>query len=358
MNTSITEQKPKTELEYTNCDLCGENRTNLFLEAESEVNKEKFKIVRCDNCGLIYLNPRPTKDIIGRYYPVDSYYSYQDFTDKRLNYREWLKKVSLEGYYNSKNIFKKLIAKLLVRNFLVVIPKERKGRLLDIGCGSGEFLYQMKNFGWDVSGVEINQASANLGNKRGLNIFCGELGEADFPDNFFDAVVLSQTLEHVYSPGSYLGKIYRLLKEGGLLIIGVPNVGCLEIQVFGRSCHALDVPRHLHFFTIASLRNYLEKYGFEVEKVLSKKFSLPLQGIRTDLKNFIQNEYKDKSSLNKIWMSFSVIFRLLFIKSLRFIIDRDKVNELGFFIAFYARKPVSVEEEKTSKEIYESLNVQ
>ena len=339
MNTSITEQKPKTELEYTNCDLCGENRTNLFLEAASDVTQERFRIVRCDNCGLIYLNPRPTKDIIGRYYPVDSYYSYQDFTEKRLNYREWLKKVSLEGYYNSKNIFKKFLSWLLLRNFMIVVPKEKKGRLLDIGCGSGEFLYQMKSFGWDVSGVEINQASANLGNKRGLNIFCGELGEADFPDNFFDVVVLNQTLEHVYSPGSYLEKIYRLLKEEGLLIIGVPNVGCLEIQVFGRSCHALDVPRHLHFFTIASLRNYLEKYGFEVEKVLSKKFSLPLQGIRTDLKIFIQNEYKDKNSLNKIWISFSVIFRLLFIKSLRFIFDRDKVNELGFFIAFYARKP-------------------
>jgi len=340
MNTVIAEPKLKTELEYTSCDFCGEDKTDLFLEAESEVNKEKFKIVRCANCGLIYLNPRPTKDIIGRYYPVGSYYSYQDFTEKRLNYREWLKKISLEGYYNSKNIFKKLMARLLVRNLLVVIPKERKGRLIDIGCGSGEFLYQMKNFGWEVYGVEISQESADMGNKQGLNIFCGELGEADFPDNFFDVVVLSQTLEHVYSPGSYLEKIHRLLKEGGLLIIGVPNVGCLEIQVFGRSCHALDVPRHLHFFTIASLRNYLEKYGFKVEKVLSKKFSLPLQGIRTDLKNFIQNECNDKSSLNKIWMSFSVIFRLLLIKSLRFIIDRDKVNELGFYIAFYARKPI------------------
>jgi SAM-dependent methyltransferase len=358
MSTVLNEQKPKTQLEYTNCDLCGENRTNLFLEAESEVNKEKFKIVRCANCGLIYLNPRPAKEIIGRYYPVDSYYAFQDFSaKKRLNYREWLKNISLEGYYDSKNIFKKLIAKLLVRNFLVVIPKERKGRLLDIGCGSGEFLYQMKNFGWEVYGIEISQEASDMGNKRGLNIFFGELENTNFPENFFDVVVLSQTLEHVYSPGSYLEKIYRLLKVGGLLITGVPNVGCLEIQVFGRSCHALDVPRHLHFFTIASLRNYLEKYGFEVEKVLSKKFSLPLQGIRTDLKNFIQNEYKDKNSLNKIWISFSVIFRLLFIKSLRFIIDRDKVNELGFYIAFYARKPVNVEKEKTSKEIYESVNV-
>jgi SAM-dependent methyltransferase len=349
MNTAITEQKPKTKLEFTNCDFCGENRTNLFLEAESEINKEKFRIVRCDNCGLIYLNPRPAKEIIGRYYPVESYYSYQDFTKKRLNWRERIKKISLEGYYDSKNIFKKFLSSVLVRKFMIVVPKGKKGRLLDIGCGSGEFLYQMRNFGWEVFGVEINQESANMGNKRGLNIFCGELGGADFPENYFDVVVLSQTMEHVYSPGSYLEKIHRLLKEGGLLIIGVPNIDCLEIQIFGRSCHILDVPRHLHFFTIASLRNYLEKYGFEVEKVLSKKFSLPLQGIRADLKNFIQNECKDKSSLNKIWMSFSVIFRLLFIKSLRFIIDRDKVNELGFYIAFYARKPVSAEEEKTSK---------
>lgn len=122
------------------------------------------------------------------------------------------------------------------------------------------------------------------------------------------------------------------------MIIGVPNIDCLEIQIFGRSCHILDVPRHLHFFNVSSLRRYLEKYGFEVEKILSKKFSLPLQGIRTDLKNFIQNECKGKSSLNKIWMSSSVVFRLLFIKSFRFLLHRGKANELGFYIAFYARK--------------------
>lgn len=343
MNTVITEHKLKTELEYTNCDLCGENRANLFLEVESEVNKEKFRIVRCDNCGLVYLNPRPVKEIIGRYYPVESYYSYQDFNDKRLNYREWLKKISLEGYYDSKNVFKKLFSWLLVKNFMIVVPKGKKGRLLDIGCGSGEFLNQMKNFGWEVFGVEINQESVDMGNKQGLNIFCGELGGADFPQNYFDVVVLSQTLEHVYSPGTYLEKICRILKEGGLLIIGVPNIDCLEIQIFGRSCHILDVPRHLHFFTVSSLRRYLEKYEFEVEKVLSKKFSLPLQGIRTDLKNFIRNECKGKSSLNKVWMSFSVIFRLLFTKSLKFLLHRGKANELGFYIAFYARKPVREE---------------
>ncbi|HVP37001.1 MAG TPA: class I SAM-dependent methyltransferase [Terriglobales bacterium] len=335
----IVVTKQKTELEYTKCDFCGENNPELFLEAESDATKERFKIVKCNNCGLIYLNPRPVKEIIGRYYPVDSYYSYQDFTVKKLNYRGRLKQSAVEGYYNSKNIFKKILSDLLVRNFLILPPKEKKGRLLDIGCGSGEFLNQMKNFGWEVYGVEINQESADIGNKRGLNIFCGELGGADFPENFFDVVVLSQILEHVYSPGSYLEEIHRLLKEGGILIVGVPNIGCLEIQIFGRNCHALDVPRHLHFFGIASLKNYLEKYGFEIDKILSKKFNLPLQGIKTDLKNFIENECKGKSSLNKIWMSFSVIFRLLFKKSLRFVFCRDKADELGFYISFYAHKP-------------------
>jgi SAM-dependent methyltransferase len=358
MKTVITEHKPKTQLEYTNCDLCGNDKTAFFLEAVSAVTQEKFKIVRCRSCGLIYLNPRPVKETIGSYYPAGSYYSYQDFTIKKLNYRERLKQFVLEGYYDSKNIFKKILSYLLVRNFLIVPPKEKKGRLLDIGCGSGEFLSQMKNFGWEVYGVEINQESADIGNQRGLNIFCGELGDADFPENFFDVVVLSQALEHVYSPGAYLEKTYQLLKEDGLLIIGVPNIGCLEIQIFVRNCHALDVPRHLHFFTIASLRNYLEKYGFEVERVLSKKFSLPLQGIKTDLKKLIENDCKGKSSLNKIRISFSVIFRLLFKKSLRFVFHRDKAHELGFYIAFYARKPVRAKKEKTFKEIYESLNVQ
>jgi SAM-dependent methyltransferase len=346
MNTVITKHKPKTQLEYTNCDLCGKNKTELFLEAESDVTKERFKIVRCQNCGLIYLNPRPVKEIIGSYYPVENYYAYQDFSDKRLNYREWLKQASLEGYYDSKNVFKKFLSWLLVRNFLIVVPKGIKGRLLDIGCGSGEFLNQMKNFGWEAFGVEINKESADMGNKRGLNIFCGELGGADFPQNYFDVVVLSQTLEHVYSPGAYLEKIYRLLKEGGLLIIGVPNIGCLESKMFKQNWHALEVPRHLHFFTVPSLRRHLEKYGFKVEKVLSKKFSLPLKGIKADLKSFIQNEGKDKSSLNKIGISFLVILRLIFLKGFRLIFKKEQAGELGVHIAFYAKKPVCEAKEK------------
>jgi len=198
-------------LEHTNCDFCGGNKAAKFLESEDHVTKEKFIMVKCSTCGLVYLNPRPVKEKIGGYYPGENYYSYQDFTDKKLNYREWLKQASLEGYYNSKNIFKKILSWLLVRNFQIVVPKELKGRLLDIGCGSGEFLNQMKNFGWEVYGVEISPEAADMGNKRGLNVFCGELGSADFPQDYFDVVVLSQSLEHVYSPGAYLE--YQIIKS-------------------------------------------------------------------------------------------------------------------------------------------------
>lgn len=339
MNSIIAEPKPKTRLEHTTCDFCGMEKPDLFLEALSDVTQEKFNLVRCTNCGLIYLNPRPVKEIIGRYYPVESYYSYQDFTNKKLNYREWLKRACLEGYYGSRNIFKKLLSLLLVRNFLIVVPKGIKGRLLDIGCGSGEFLNQMKNFGWEVYGVEINKESADRGNKRGLDIFCGELGDTDFPQNYFNVVVLSQTLEHVYSPGAYLEKIYQLLKEGGLLIIGVPNIECMESEIFKENWHDLDVPRHLYFFSVPTLGHYLEKYGFKVEKVLSKKFSLPLQGIRTDLKRFIRNNCNDKNFLNKILISFLMIFRLLLLKVGKFLLSNDKAKELGIYVAFYARKP-------------------
>jgi SAM-dependent methyltransferase len=357
MNSSTAQIETKTLLEYTNCDFCGGDKTRQFFEPENPETKERFNIVRCSLCGLTYLNPRPAKKIMGRYYPADYYYSFRDFSGRRLSYRERLKKFSLEGYYNSKNIFKKLLAWLLVRNFMIVVPKERKGKLLDIGCGSGEFLYQMKNFGWEVHGLEISPECALIGNKMGLNIFCGELEGADFPEDYFDVVVLSQTLEHVYSPGSYLKHIYRLLKPEGLLIIGVPNVGSLETQIFGRYCHALDVPRHLYFFTVTSLRRYLEKYGFEVEKVLSKKFSLPLNGIKGDLRSFIQNECKDKSVLSKMLVGFLLVSRLMLTKSFRSLFIRDKVEELGFYIAFYAKKPGGKGKEKKPKDIYESLNV-
>jgi SAM-dependent methyltransferase len=326
-------------LEYIDCDFCGKNKTSLFLEAEYKDTRERFKIVRCDNCGLIYLNPRPAKEEIARYYPPDSYYSYQDFSNRKFNYREWLKKISLEGYYNSKNIFKKLIARFLVPNFMIVVPKERMGRLLDIGCGSGEFLNQMRNFGWEVYGVEINPESAIIGNKKGLTIFCGELESADFPDDYFDVVVLSQCLEHVYSPSSYLREIHRIIRPEGTLIIGVPNIECLESKIFEENWHALEVPRHLYFFSVSSLRRYLEKYGFMVEKVLSKKFSLPLSGLRADLSSFIWNRYKEKNFWGKALTSFQTVLRLNSLKFLKFVFKRDQVKELGVHISIYAKKP-------------------
>jgi SAM-dependent methyltransferase len=325
--------------EYSSCDYCGGDKTVQLLEAKDQDTNERFKIVRCCDCGLVYLNPRPVKERIGKYYPVESYYSYQNFSFKRLNYRDWLKKISLEGYYNSKNILKRLISWFLIRNFLIVIPRERKGKLLDVGCGSGEFLNQMKGFGWDVHGVEINSVAASTGNRRNLNIFCGELEKAGFPDNFFEVVVLSQCLEHVYSPASYIKEIQRILKLGGTLIIGVPNFNCIESKIFRESWHALDVPRHLYFFTIDSLGRYLERCGFEVEKVLSKKFSLPIRGIKTDIRAFLQNKYQDKGFLNKILVSFVTVVRLILKKSLKSFFSREQVRESGMYIAFYARKP-------------------
>lgn len=342
MSLVITDLKQKTHLEHTFCDFCGVAKTSLFLEAENQEIKEKFKIVKCDNCGLLYLNPRPIKEIIGRYYPVDSYYSYQDFSDKkRFNYREWLKKISLEGYYKSKNIFKKLISKVLIRNLMIVVPKERKGRLLDIGCGSGEFLNQMKGFGWEVYGVEINSEAVGTGKRKGLNIFCGELGGADFPDNFFDVVVLNQTLEHVYSPSAYLKETHRILKPEGSLIIGVPNIDCIERKIFKEYWHGLDVPRHIYFFSISSLRRYLERHEFEIERIISKRFCFRLKGIKADLKLLLRNKDREVSMLSNVLTCFQSVLRLLVMKTLKSLFPKAHHEDLDIFVAFYARKPAS-----------------
>lgn len=207
-----------------------------------------YKIVRCTQCSLMFLNPMYSDEELSALYPSD-YYAYQD----KFHPSRW------------KNVLKSLVGiRGGTRDPRFRIP----GKMLDLGCGSGWFLRDMRDRGWKVFGVEINRAAAELGQRQaGLDIFPGTLSQANFPSNFFDYIRANHSFEHISCPSQTLEQIYRILRPRGKVLIGVPNVAGLNAKLFQQYWWYLGAPVHPVTYSVGTLSALLRKHRFEVEKV-------------------------------------------------------------------------------------------
>jgi SAM-dependent methyltransferase len=237
--------------ELRKCPLCGsEALHSTYLAKDRHYGiPGRFHIVKCISCSLIFLNPLLGDEELSALYPAD-YYAYQD---NMLNSSRW------------KEIAKRLMGiRIKTRDPKFTAP----GRMLDLGCGTGWFLRDMREEGWDVYGVEINSAAAEVGgSEAGLNIFAGTLMEAKFPSNFFDYIRANHSFEHISCPGDTLDEIRRILRPGGKLLLGVPNVSGLNARLFGEYWWYLGAPVHPFTYSVKTLSRLLSKHAFEVEEV-------------------------------------------------------------------------------------------
>ena len=171
-NSALTEvsgreDNKQTMMQEIECVLCGSrNGKVLYQTIDLKVSHYWFNVVKCKNCGLVYTNPRPLENRIGDYYD-DSYYAYKPYGVKKDKMGQ---------------------------------SSTPLGRILEIGCGSGEWLYKQRMLGNDVYGVEINKDAVRIANESGLNVFLGKLKEAKFPSDFFDLINICQVLEHLFNP--------------------------------------------------------------------------------------------------------------------------------------------------------------
>jgi len=233
------------EWEESNCPLCDGTSWAPLVEAADPlptVDGLWFMVVRCQECGLCFTNPRPGPHSIGKFYPGD-YVCYRraEATRRRRKKRDPL-------------------ARLL--------PPQGQARLLDFGCGAGEFLCRMRDLGWNVTGLDFSEeVVARLRGELGLDALAGTLPHPELADESFEAVTMWQALEHVHRPLEVLCAARRLLTSGGKLLVAVPNIDSFPYQWFGTSWYALDVPRHLTHFTPPTLRLMLQRAGLEVEQI-------------------------------------------------------------------------------------------
>lgn len=237
-----------------------------------------FKKCPDPECSLIWLDPMPLAEDTGKAYK--NYYTHLDLRDNSVTWLrrvyQWIKEGYLARRYGyrseSLEVWKRFLGLLLYFhpgrrenvNFSVMyLPSLPSGRLLDVGCGSGEKIKFMRDMGWQAEGVDIDPVAVSSARAKGLQVRLGPLEGHNYPDNYFDAITMSHLIEHVYNPLGLLIECHRILKPGGRLVVITPNSDSWMHKIFKKSWLALDPPRHLHIFSLMSLQLLIKKAGFQ-----------------------------------------------------------------------------------------------
>lgn len=265
----------RVDFENILCPLCGYEKHEVLYPFSD--NLGSYSVVRCTGCSFIYLNPRPTHSTISVYYEASQYTPFLS-----------------SG--NEKTLFSRVYT--FVRDYSVSwkrkkIERMKKGvSVMDIGCGTGEFLLEMKSHGWRSSGVEPSpEASRFARDTYQLDVKTGFIDDETLKwvSGPFDVITMWHVLEHVHEPLEALTNAKELLSGDGLMIIALPNVSSFDAGIYGKDWVALDVPRHLLHFTPATLKAMLNKAGLKIVRRHQMPLDTAFNSLMSEKKTMSRN---------------------------------------------------------------------
>jgi 2-polyprenyl-3-methyl-5-hydroxy-6-metoxy-1,4-benzoquinol methylase len=259
------------------CPVCNNTSFKEFLSGKDFfLTGKDFSIVECCSCGFRFTNPRPEENHISSYYDSPDYIAHDAASSS-----------AVQVLYTA-------VRKIALRGKCSLIKKYSSGKnLLDIGCGTGEFLNYCSKKGFSAIGIEPNEKARKYATGTlGVKVFdIPELGS--FREHSFDFITMWHVLEHVHNLRERMDQIRRLLSPEGTLLIAVPNCYSRDARFYGTFWAAYDLPRHLYHFTPLSVKKLLEKSGFVLKKTIPLKFdsfyiSLLSEKYRTGKQNFFR----------------------------------------------------------------------
>jgi 2-polyprenyl-3-methyl-5-hydroxy-6-metoxy-1,4-benzoquinol methylase len=245
------------------CSICGQGNVKKILTCFNTHGrhvideKEKFFLYKCLNCSTLF----PAKEIESDYY--DKYYD--------------------NGYYDTKNENNNILGWIFGRiykkkeKYILSYFKEKDNiSILDIGCGTGEFLTSLKSGKFHKYGIEINKTGFHKCLDKGLEVFNQDISEIDFKDKKFDVITLWHVLEHLASPRNFFIKIKDILADDGIIIVQTPNSNSFGFIYGKENWFHLDSPRHLNIFDKKGVNCLCKLSGLKIARIKYEYYDYPL----------------------------------------------------------------------------------
>ena len=232
------------------CPVCGSTHLKRVMTCtDFYASGEQFELCSCEDCGFTFTHGVPVEAEIGKYYETPDYISHTDTRKGAMN--------TIYHYVRSYMLGRK--ARLVARE-----AHRKRGRLLDIGTGTGYFADAMAGRGWKVEAVEKSpQARAFAKEHFDLDVK-PESALQEFAPGSFDVITLWHVMEHLEHLNETWEKLFKLLKERGVLIVAVPNPSSYDAEKYKEWWAAYDVPRHLWHFTPSVMQQFGVKHGFKL----------------------------------------------------------------------------------------------
>ena len=229
------------------------NKKHFLTVKDYSVSQEAFDLYHDATLDMLITLPQPSLENLGRYYESPDYISHTD--SKRSLFEKayhFVKGIALKNKLN-----------------LINSSSSGKGKLLDIGAGTGDFLLTAKENGWSTIGVEPSEKAKAIAIQKGIE-FVVETQELE--SHSFDVITMWHVLEHVPNLDNQIKELKRLVKPNGTVIIAVPNFKSYDAKYYGKFWAAYDVPIHFWHFSKTAIKILFEKEEIKLEKVLPMKF--------------------------------------------------------------------------------------
>jgi len=232
------------------------NKKVYLKTKDYSISGDVFELLYNESLDMLETSPKPTEEKLADYYKSKNYISH---TDSKRNLFE-------KSYQIAKNVSLKKKLKLINS-----LPSNGKN-LLDIGCGTGDFLAIAKENKWRITGIEPNNDARNIANKKAGNKIFESNHLSQLKENTFDVITLWHVLEHISDLEEHVVIFNKLLKENGTLIIAVPNYKSFDAKYYNEFWAAYDVPRHLWHFSKKSIDKLFLQKKMYVLKTIPMKF--------------------------------------------------------------------------------------